>query len=243
MAQVSLILAQVDPNASPFFWYVTRTMAVGAYIVLTASVIVGMLRSIARVSGERVSWLVEETHSFLAVLAGVLIAGHLLTLMVDPYLPFSLSNIIIPGDQPYKPLAVNLGVFALYTMLALLLSSWARQRISHGLWRSIHYLSFIAYILVTAHGWLAGSDMSTDWMPALYVGSIAAVAVLAFIRFISSGNVVPQSSQPGNKVAVSAIVALIIAVVGIIWVIQIEDHLFSGPQSGVDSSLFIQTHL
>src|SRR5215472_3140882 len=74
--------------ASPTLWYVTRAMAVSAYVALTLSVMLGMLRTIARNSRERLSWVVDELHQFIATLAGVLIAGHLVTLLLDPFLPF-----------------------------------------------------------------------------------------------------------------------------------------------------------
>lgn len=208
-----MAVVQADPNASPFFWYVTRTLAVGAYVTLTLTVILGLLQSIARTTGERMSWFVVELHTFVAVLTGVLIAGHLLTLLVDPFLPFSLTNILIPGNQPYKPFAVNLGVFAFYSMLAVLLSSYVRTRISYGLWRAIHYVSFGAFVLVTLHGWLAGSDAVTNWAPALYVGSGAAVGYLLFVRIFTEDRPRMSVAPVYNKVSRSVLIALLIAIV------------------------------
>ena len=92
-------------------WYLTRTTAVAAYVALTISVILGMLRAIARTSGERLSWVVDELHTFITSLAGGLIAGHLLSLKLDPFIPFALNNLFVPGDQPYRPAGVEPGPF------------------------------------------------------------------------------------------------------------------------------------
>ncbi len=188
-----LPLAAVKSTASPTLWYVTRLMAVSGYVTLTLAIVFGLMRSIARTAGERISWLVDEAHQFLAVLAGMLIAIHIATLLVDPFLPFSVSNLFIPGAQPYRATAVNLGVFALYTLIAILLSSWLKRSISHTVWRALHYLGFVAFALVTAHGLLAGTDSTQLWMRAVYAGAASAVGFMTLLRLF-----------PGRRTPVAA---------------------------------------
>src|SRR5215467_10683183 len=113
-------------------WYLTRAMAVSAYLALSFSVILGMLRAVARKASERLSWVVDELHQFIATLAGVFVAGHLVTLKLDPFMPFSLVNLLLPVAEPYKPTAVAFGVFCLYATVLLLLSSWLRRRIRYS---------------------------------------------------------------------------------------------------------------
>jgi predicted ferric reductase len=173
--------AQVDTT----LWYLTRTTAVAAYIALTLSVCLGMLRSIARTAKERLSWVVDELHAFVATLAGLLMMGHLVTLKLDDFIPFTFANLLLPGDQPYRPLAVNLGVFAFYAIALLLLSSWLRRRIPYRLWRALHYVSFVAFALVTAHGLLAGSDAGEAWLQAIYTGASCGVGFLVLMRLMS----------------------------------------------------------
>ena len=185
---------------SPTLWYLTRAMAVGGYVSLTVSMLFGSFRSLARKSGERVSWIVDELHQFLAALAAALILGHLVTLLLDPYLPFTVNNLLLPINEPYRPLAVILGVYALYTLVVLLFTSWFRSVLPYAFWRTLHYLSFIAFILVTAHGLLAGSDASEPWMRAIYAGSAGAFAFVSFIRLVSGPRTTraPKTSQRAN---------------------------------------------
>lgn len=166
----------------PLLWYLTRTTAVAAYVALTFSVILGMLRAIARTSREQLSWVVDELHAFIATLAGVLIVGHLISLKLHTFIPFTFANFFIPGAQPYRPLAVNLGVLALYAMAALLVTSWIRRLLPYRLWRTIHVLSFVAFALVTAHGLLAGSDAGEVWQRTLYGVAVGAVGFLTLLR-------------------------------------------------------------
>lgn len=171
--------------ANPLLWYLTRTTAVSAYVTLTVAVMLGMLRGLARTSGERLSWVVDELHQVLATVFAGLVVLHLITLIYDPFLPFSLNNILLPVNEPYRPFPVDLGVLALYTMVVVLCSTWIRRHLPYRYWRAVHYASFATFVLVTLHGLLAGSDAGETWMRALYAGSSAAVGFLGLMRFLT----------------------------------------------------------
>jgi predicted ferric reductase len=182
---------------SPTLWYITRATATSAYVALSFSVMLGILQVIARNAAERLSWLVDESHKFIATLSGVLVLGHLVTLLLDPYLPFSLINLLLPLNEPYRQTAVDFGVFGLYAMALLLLTSWLRRRMRYRLWRGVHYISFVMFALVTAHGWLAGSDSGEPWMRALYGGATAMIVFLTLVRLF----VGPSREQALSKPA------------------------------------------
>jgi sulfoxide reductase heme-binding subunit YedZ len=168
----------------PTMWYLTRAAAVSAYVLLTLTVLLGLFQSLARTSRERITWIVDDLHRFIASLMLVMTAGHLLTLWLDPFLPFSIANFFIPANEPYRPVAVNLGVFGVYAMVCILISSWMRQQIPHRFWRAIHYLSFVMFVLVTLHGIMAGSDAGEPWMRAIYAGASTSVIFLVFLRLV-----------------------------------------------------------
>jgi methionine sulfoxide reductase heme-binding subunit len=184
-----LALAQTSPT----LWYLTRASAVSAYVLLTLSVIFGTMRGIARTARERLSWTVDEMHQFTASLMVGMMLIHMTTLKLDPFLPFSIANLLLPVNEPFQPLGVNFGVFAMYSIVVLAFSSWFRRFISYQIWRAIHYISFVAFILVTVHGWLSGSDTNEQWMRAVYIASAASVAFLVFVRLFSRG--APSSSS------------------------------------------------
>lgn len=197
LAALRLVTHVVGSRAapSPTLWYLTRALAVGAYVALTISMLFGAVRSVARQSRERIHWTVDELHQFLASLTAVLVLGHLATLLLDPFLPFTVPNLLLPFGEPYRPFAVILGVYALYTMVALLLTSWFRSVMPYRFWRILHYLSFVTFILVTAHGLLAGSDAGEPWMRAIYAGSAAAFAFVSLIRLFGGSRKPSPSSQ------------------------------------------------
>jgi predicted ferric reductase len=169
-------------TADPTLWYVTRAAAISAYILLTLTACLGLVRSsvqAARVRSAGLIWLLDEAHQYTAALAAVFIALHLVSLLFDPVVPFTLANLLVPIDEPYRQTAVTLGVFSLYALGAVLLSSWMRRSLPYGFWRGLHFASFLAFALVTLHGILAGADSTQPWMQAVY--GIAAGAVILHV--------------------------------------------------------------
>lgn len=179
---VTTLAAAAADQSNTTLWYLTRASAVAAYVVLTGLVGLGLVRSSARAAGARVSWVIDELHQFLGTIFGILVGLHLLTLLLDPFISFSLVNFIVPFNEPYSPLAVAFGVIALWTVALVLGSSWLRRHLPHRSWRALHYLSFATYTLVTLHGLLAGSDSSMPWMTAVYISSTAAIGLLCLVR-------------------------------------------------------------
>ena len=194
----SSILAAASAYASPLLWYLTRATAVSAYVVLALSVMLGMLRGVARSSGERLSWITDELHQTLATFFFGLVLLHLITLIYDPFLPFSVANILLPVNEPYKPFGVDLGVLALYTLVVVLFSSWVRRAIPYRFWRGLHYASFATFVLVTLHGLLAGSDASQPWMRGIYAGAACAVGFLVLMRWFTSRKR-PAEAEPAEE--------------------------------------------
>jgi predicted ferric reductase len=181
-----LVVLVAKASTSPLLWYMTRAAAFSAYIAMVVAIILGMLRTIARGAGERLSWIVDELHQFTTLIGFLFVIGHLVTLYLDPFLPFSVVNFLLPINEPYAPVAVTFGVFAFYLLLVIQISSWLRSYITYRLWRGLHYLTFVCFALVTVHGLQAGSDSSETWMRATYVGCGAAIAFLLLVRLFTA---------------------------------------------------------
>ncbi len=174
-------------TADPTLWYVTRSAAISAYILLALTASLGLLRSTvraARVRSAGLIWLLDEAHQYTAALAAIFIVLHLVSLLFDPVVPFALTNLLVPIDEPYRQTAVNLGVFSLYTLGAVLFSSWMRRSLPYSLWRGLHFASFLAFVLVTLHGILAGADSTQPWMQAVYGSAAGAMMLLVGARLL-----------------------------------------------------------
>ena len=172
-------------------WYVERAGGILAYALLTGSVVLGLLLSgKAKLPGWP-RFALEDVHRFVGLLAGTFIVIHVGALLFDSYLPFSLTNVVVPGTAPYRPLSVALGIVAAELLVALAITNRYRKALPHRLWRRAHYLNFAVWLLALAHGIAAGTDQGTVWALALYIGSASVVAGLTASRFAGPA---PQSA-------------------------------------------------
>jgi sulfoxide reductase heme-binding subunit YedZ len=163
-------------------WYVARAGGIVAFALLTASVVVGLLLSGRPASKRWPKFALEDVHRFLGILAGVFIAVHALGLLADTYVPFSITDLVVPGAASYRSLPTALGVVAAELLGALAITNHYRRRIPHALWRKAHRLNFAVWILALVHGIYAGTDSGSVWAIALYTLSAAMVAALTYLR-------------------------------------------------------------
>jgi len=119
---------------------------------------------------------------------------HVGGLLLDAVVPFSLLQVLVPGTDGYRPLAVALGVVAAELLAALALTNRYRKRIPHHLWRRAHYLNFAAWALALVHGLAAGTDAWTPWTLALYGTTAWLVLALLAHRLIQ-----PRPTPAGSS--------------------------------------------
>jgi methionine sulfoxide reductase heme-binding subunit len=166
-------------------WYFARSAGIVAYLLLSSSVLLGVLMA-GRAPLAWPRFAVEEVHRFLAILTGVFVALHGGTLLLDTVVPLRLSGALVPFTSAYRPFAVGLGVCTAELLAAVGISNALRRRIPHTLWRRIHYVTLAAWPLATLHGLLAGTDRFDPWFAAIAGGTIAAVGIGAYARFSRS---------------------------------------------------------
>jgi methionine sulfoxide reductase heme-binding subunit len=167
---------------SPGVWYFARSAGIVAYLLLSSSVLLGVLMA-GKTSFTWPRFAVEEVHRFLAILTGVFIALHGGSLLLDRVVPISLGQELVPFASPYRPLAVGLGVRAMELMAAVGITNALRSRLPYAAWRKVHYLTLPAWLLASLHGVLAGTDAGDPWFAAIVAGSFAGVVIAAFARF------------------------------------------------------------
>jgi len=190
----SLALDQ-DQNLT---WHLIRSAGITAYILLTISVIWGLAlssRLIKDWSPGMLSMLMHSTISWLALALGLI---HALLLMVDKYFSYQISDIFVPFTGPYRPLAVGLGTLAFWILLVVTLSFSAKRLIGHHIWKFIHFGSYIAFALITAHGLLAGTDAEHLGFRLLLTAGVIVVVLLLGMRL---GRISQPKTHPSPESA------------------------------------------
>ena len=168
--------------ATGITWYAARAGGMLAYLLLTASVAVGLLMS-GRARLQRwPRFALEDVHRFLGILAGTFIVVHGGSLLLDHVVPFSLGRLLVPGAAAYRPVWVAFGVVAAELLAALALTNHYRKSLPNGLWRRLHMLNLAVWALALVHGLTAGTDASTTWALVLYAGSAWLVLALLVHR-------------------------------------------------------------
>jgi methionine sulfoxide reductase heme-binding subunit len=164
-------------------WVLLRAAGIGAYIALWLAVVWGLVATTGVVKSRISKPSANHFHAFVATTGLVLLGVHLGLLLIDTYMPFTVSDVLIPLRSTFRPVAISAGVLAMYAMVLLIVSSWMRSKLSTRLWRAIHLLSVPAFVLALLHGVFTGTDTERPWMVAMY----AVTGVIAFFLVVVRG--------------------------------------------------------
>jgi predicted ferric reductase len=158
------------------WWYVTRASGIIAYLLLWFSTILGLAVTSKYLDGMLDRLFTYDFHEFISLLSVAFTLVHVLVLLLDRYMPYSLAQILVPFISPYRPFWVGVGVIAFYMILLVTITFYLRNRIGTRAFRIIHVVSLLGYIGVTLHGYYSGTDTALPSMKILY--DISGLAVL-----------------------------------------------------------------
>jgi len=168
------------------WWYTSRAGGLVGAALLAASVIAGLaLTTAPRGARPRPSWRLD-LHRYLGGLAVIFVGLHVAGTLFDQYVPFGLTDVLVPLASRWSPVPVALGIVSLYLLVAVELTSLAKARIPARVWRTTHWLSFPLFGLVELHLLLAGSDRHSPWLLLSVAAVDAAVAGLLVRRGLVS---------------------------------------------------------
>lgn len=183
---IGQLAATWDANRAILPWVFMRLLGFMAYFAMTGSVIYGLLLSTKILDVIAHRPITFALHQDLASIGLGLAAVHGMLLALDGTVPFTLAQIAVPGLAPYAPLWVGVGQVAFYLMALVVGSFYVRRQIGQRAWRTLHYVTFLAFVGATGHGIVAGTDSATPWAWWIYVGSLMAVAFLFVYRIAIS---------------------------------------------------------
>jgi sulfoxide reductase heme-binding subunit YedZ len=150
-------------------WYTMRATGVVALVLLTATMVLGLLTAGRTASASWPAFARADLHKRVSLLAMVFLALHVLTAVLDTYVNVGWLAAIVPFASPYRPLWVGLGTVGVDLMVAVAVSSALRQRINPRTWRGIHWLAYGSWPVAMAHTFGMGTDAATLWLDAVGV--------------------------------------------------------------------------
>ena len=175
------------------YWYMARAGGIVSYLLLWLSVIWGLALS-TKVTHRLVpAPIAYGLHEFLSIGTILFATLHAAVLLGDSYIGFNIFHLAIPFIAPYEPLWTGLGTVGFYLSAVLTGSFYIRKQIGQKVWRALHYLTFVAYMLTLVHGLMAGTDTKLGFMKLLYLMTGGSVLFLSCYRLFS---LKPNESKP-----------------------------------------------
>ena len=171
----------------PGLWYVTRATGLVTLLLLTASVLLGLLTA-GRFRSERwPRFLTQGLHGNVSLLVLAFLTLHVGAVVLDSYTSISLTAAFVPFASSYKAVWLSLGAVALDMLIALTVTSLLRGRLGYRAWRRLHWLAYACWPVAVAHGLGIGTDRSATWVIALTLACIVTVGVTAAWRVVTIG--------------------------------------------------------
>jgi hypothetical protein len=166
--------------SSQLWWYVARAGGIVAWALLASSVVLGLFLSTRlRPLNARPVWT-TDLHRFLGGLATIFVGVHVAAIMLDSYTSFGLGDVLVPFASAWHPLWVAWGIVGMYLLVAVELTSLARQRMPRKLWHAVHLASLPLFVVATVHFAGAGTDAGN---PIAVFGMILLSGVVAAFLF------------------------------------------------------------
>ena len=168
--------------ASNPLWYATRSSGLAAFVLLTLSVVLGVITTQRIATGWWPRFASQALHRNVSLLAVALLLTHVLTTLLDSYVSISWWAGLIPFTSSYERVWIGLGTLALDLILVVTLSSLIRLAVGHRSWRLLHWLSYVAWPLALTHYLASGTDALASWSLAIAAVSTVTVVAAVFVR-------------------------------------------------------------
>jgi predicted ferric reductase len=163
---------------------VTRASGIVAYLLLWFSMVLGLAVTSKFFDRLLDRLFTYDFHQFISLLSIAFVVLHVVVLLFDRYLPYSIWQILIPFFSPYRPFWVGIGVIGFYLTLLVTVTFYLRKRIGMHAFRIIHVLSLVGYLGATLHGVYAGTDSPLPAMQLLYKATALVVIFLTIFWLV-----------------------------------------------------------
>ena len=167
---------------STALWYATRASGLMALILLTLTMVLGLVTTSRIRARNWPGFAQQELHRRVSMIAVVFLGIHVVTSVLDTYVNIGWAAVVVPFTSQYSRFWVGVGAVSVDLLLAVFVSSLLRSRMSPGAWRALHWLAYVSWPIALAHTFGMGTDSREGWVVALGVACVLAVAVALAYR-------------------------------------------------------------
>lgn len=199
---------------SQALWFATRATGVIALVLLTASMVLGILTSTRFARPTLPRFVTLGLHRNVSLLVLVFLGLHIATSATDTYAPVGWLDAVVPFAGTYRPLWLGLGAVSFDLLLALTVTSLLRTRIGHPAWRWLHWASYACWPTAVVHGVGTGSDTKLPLVLAVTAACVLAVLGAVWYRLATG-----WPAHLGLR-ASSAVLSIVLPVLAVGWLVN-----------------------
>ena len=196
---MSTVLTATVGRGATSLWYLTRATGLVALILLSATMVLGVVSSVGWATHRWPRFLSQAVHRNLSLLCLAVIVVHVVTTVGDGYVPIGFADAVVPFRSPYRPIWVGLGACGFDLLLAVAITSALRRRIGVRAWRMVHWLAYLCWPVALLHGLGAGSDARLSGALVVYALCVASVVGAIGWRLATA-----RTATPGGRVVMAA---------------------------------------
>ena len=190
-------------------WYIIRAagfIAAGLLVLLMLSGIGQVTGILYRFVQPITAWAI---HRALALALCACILVHIGFLLIDKFLPFSWTQILVPFASHYNNgtemfglslgvAAVAFGILAMYGVAIVVASSLGWIDTKTRVWRKLHYINYAIAGLVFLHALYTGSDLKYGGFRAIWIliGLVVEVGIVMRIWRAGTTKRTAQKEEP-----------------------------------------------
>lgn len=205
-----LLVASTSPSP---LWYLTRGTGIVALLLLTVSVVLGVLNVSRWATPGWPRFATAGLHRYVSLMVIAVLAIHIVTAEADTFAPVGWLAVVVPFASSYRPIWLGLGTLAFDLLLAIVITSLLRERIGYRAWRTVHWAAYLSWPVALVHGLGTGTDARLHWVTFLTVICVAAVLVAGGWRLGHD-----WQSRPAARMAAGSAAVVTAVVVGI-WTV------------------------
>jgi len=204
--------AAVATATSPL-WFASRATGLIALALLTGTVVLGVLTSVRFASPAWPRFVTVGLHRSISLLTMAFTGLHVLTTVTDPFASISPVSVAVPFTSDYRRVWLGFGAVAFDLLVAVLVTSLLRTRLSPRAWRAVHWAGYACWPVALVHGLGTGTDGAARWVLAVTAACALAVAVVVAWRLVAG-----WPAHAGLRLAAAgAAVAVALAIAGWAW--------------------------
>ncbi len=177
------------------YWYIARAAGLTSFVLLWLSMASGLLitNKVARVWPG--AFTAFDLHQFTSLLGLGFIVIHVVVLLGNQYVPYSLFQLLVPfTSTDYRPIWVSIGQVALYLFIPVTFTFYVRKHIGNRMWHLIHFASYAVFALSLMHGLFSGTDSANIWVSSMYWVTGASLLGLTVHRVLVK-NFMPKQAK------------------------------------------------